>query len=91
MFAVIYIFCCLTKLVNNFGVLMLGRFLGGIATSLLFSTFEAWMVSEHNSRGFHSDLLRETFSLATFGNGAVAVLAGVIATGRMQLARCLFS
>ena len=27
---------------------MLGRVLGGIATSLLFSAFESWLVAEHN-------------------------------------------
>lgn len=27
---------------------MLGRILGGIATSLLFSAFESWLVAEHN-------------------------------------------
>ena len=30
----------------------MGRLLSGIATSLLFSVFEAWMVSEHHKRGF---------------------------------------
>ena len=59
---------------------MLGRFLSGIATSLLFSVFEAWMVKEHNSRGFHPDLLSDTFGKATLGNGVVAVLAGLIAS-----------
>jgi hypothetical protein len=27
---------------------MIGRILGGIATSLLFSAFESWLVAEHN-------------------------------------------
>lgn len=27
---------------------MVGRVLGGIATSLLFSSFESWLVAEHN-------------------------------------------
>lgn len=27
---------------------MIGRVLGGIATSLLFSAFESWLVAEHN-------------------------------------------
>ena len=63
----------------NFFVLALGRVLGGISTSLLFSSFEAWMVFEHNKQGFPSDWLPRTFSLATFGNGVVAVLAGILA------------
>ncbi|CAG8688237.1 15479_t:CDS:2, partial [Dentiscutata heterogama] len=53
--------------------------LGGISTSLLFSVFEAWMVSEHFSRGFSSSLLSDTFSKATFGNGLVAIFSGLFA------------
>jgi hypothetical protein len=33
------------------GVLLAGRVLGGISTSLLFSAFESWMVTEHRARG----------------------------------------
>jgi hypothetical protein len=32
---------------SNFGILMIGRLLGGIATSLLFSVFEAWLIRAH--------------------------------------------
>ncbi len=46
-FAVIYTFCCVTKLSSSYWILMLGRVLGGISTSMLFSTFEAWYVYEH--------------------------------------------
>eukprot|EP01119_Soliformovum_irregulare_P011748 TRINITY_DN2976_c1_g1_i1.p1 TRINITY_DN2976_c1_g1~~TRINITY_DN2976_c1_g1_i1.p1 ORF type:complete len:430 (-),score=110.92 TRINITY_DN2976_c1_g1_i1:68-1357(-) len=79
-FGVIYSLSCLTKLVNDFIVLLAGRVLSGIATSLLFSSFESWMVSEHNSRNFPPALLSNTFSLATFGNGVVAILAGLLAS-----------
>jgi len=60
--------------------LFLGRILAGIATSLLFSSFEAWMVFEHFKLGFSSRSLSDTFSLATFGNGIVAILAGLLAS-----------
>lgn len=36
---------------NNFYILMLGRLLGGIATSILYSAFESWMVYEHHKVG----------------------------------------
>jgi len=36
---------------KNFSILMIGRLLGGIATSLLFSVFEAWLVGAHASAG----------------------------------------
>ena len=41
-FSVIYTFCCLTKLSPNYWWLFTGRIFGGIATSMLFSTFESW-------------------------------------------------
>jgi MFS transporter, MFS domain-containing protein family, molybdate-anion transporter len=50
-FCVIYSISCLTKLSPNFWVLILGRLLAGIATSLLFSVFEAWLVCEHGKLG----------------------------------------
>lgn len=32
-------------------LLLFGRVLGGISTSLLFSAFESWMVSQHRKQG----------------------------------------
>jgi len=61
-------------------VLLLGRILSGISTSLLFSTFESWMLSEHMARKFAPELISQTFTLATFGNGVVAIGAGLVAT-----------
>lgn len=78
-FSVSYFIAALTKLSTDFYTLLIGRFLSGVATSLLFSTFEAWMVSEHHNRGFAAALLEETFALATLGNGVVAVGAGLVA------------
>jgi hypothetical protein len=43
-------------------VLLVGRLLGGIATSLLFSAFEAWAVAAHNSSGFPESLLGDLFT-----------------------------
>mmetsp|Transcript_8659 Transcript_8659/g.22393 ORF Transcript_8659/g.22393 Transcript_8659/m.22393 type:complete len:450 (+) Transcript_8659:55-1404(+) len=74
-----YALSCLCKLSPAFFLLMLGRVLGGVSTALLTSTFEAWMVSEHNRLGFPSDWLPKTFALATFGNGVLAVAAGIVA------------
>jgi len=79
-FGVIYSLSCITKLVPDFTVLLIGRLLAGIATSLLFSTFEAWMVFEHFKNGFTPKSLSDTFSLATFGNGIAAIVAGLLAS-----------
>ena len=42
-----YTIGCLTKHWNNFGVLLMGRIFCGVATSLLYSAFESWLVAEH--------------------------------------------
>eukprot|EP01038_Epipyxis_sp_PR26KG_P011573 gene11573-15496_t len=79
LYSLCYIAACCTKLVPEYWTLMLGRFLSGVATSLLFSVFESWMVCEHYKKGFDSASLNDTFSYATFGNGLAAVIAGLIA------------
>jgi MFS family permease len=60
-------------------VLLLGRILGGLSTSLLFTAFESWMVSEHRKQGFPEELLAGTFSIASAGNGLMAIIAGLLA------------
>ncbi|KAK9036629.1 hypothetical protein V6N11_078623 [Hibiscus sabdariffa] len=77
-YCITYILSCITKHSPEYKVLMVGRVLGGIATSLLFSAFESWLVAEHNKRGFEQQWLSLTFSKAIFlGNGLVAILSGL--------------
>ncbi|XP_021893413.1 molybdate-anion transporter isoform X2 [Carica papaya] len=77
-YCITYILSCITKHSPEYKVLMVGRILGGIATSLLFSAFESWLVAEHNKRGFDQLWLSVTFSKAIFlGNGLVAILSGL--------------
>lgn len=84
MYSVCYIIACCTKLVPEYWTLMVGRFLSGVSTSLLFSVFESWMVCEHHKNGFDGSLLGDTFSYATLGNGFVAVGAGLVANGAAE-------
>jgi MFS transporter, MFS domain-containing protein family, molybdate-anion transporter len=79
LYSISYITACCTKLVPEYWTLMVGRFLSGVSTSLLFSVFESWMVCEHHKQGFDVALLGDTFAMATFGNGLVAVVAGLVA------------
>lgn len=79
MYGIVYALSCATKHFPHFGILMVGRLLGGIATSLLWSVFESWMVSEHLSRGFEPSLIGETFSLMITLNGIVAIGSGFVA------------
>lgn len=68
---------CLTKHSPNYWVLLVGRLLGGIATSLLFSVFEAWAVAAHNNSGFPESLLGDLFTKVRRQHGRQHVLATV--------------
>lgn len=78
-FCVIYALSCWTKLFSNYNMLLFGRVLGGIGTSLLFSVFEAWMVSEHKTRAYPQEDLTDIFAWSTFANGLMAIMAGIVA------------
>ncbi|XBH80918.1 hypothetical protein VPH35_106575 [Triticum aestivum] len=47
-YCITYIISCIMKHSPQYMILMIGRVLGGIAISLLFSAFESWLVAEHN-------------------------------------------
>jgi len=78
LFAITYALSCMTKHFKSFGILMIGRLLGGVATSLLFSVFEAWLIGAHAKAGVMSHL-GKSFSTAQYGNSIIAILAGQIA------------
>ncbi|TYZ62617.1 hypothetical protein PybrP1_002377 [[Pythium] brassicae (nom. inval.)] len=79
------VYCALEVVINllenvpNMTLLLVGRVLGGVSTSLLFSAFESWMVTEHRARGTWRELLPKTFAIASEGNGVLAVVAGFAA------------
>jgi len=88
LYCAVYLGHCATKHFNMFGILTFGRFLGGISTSLLFSVFDSWLVSESQRRGFDGEQLGDTFSLAYFGSSIAAIIAGQlgeVAANVMQL------
>mmetsp|Transcript_76767 Transcript_76767/g.214549 ORF Transcript_76767/g.214549 Transcript_76767/m.214549 type:complete len:491 (+) Transcript_76767:129-1601(+) len=79
LYCALYIVSCMTKHVANYWLLMVGRITGGIATSLLFSGFESWLVAEAcEKRSLDKDALGHIFALMWFGNSLVAILAGVL-------------
>jgi MFS family permease len=63
---------------KSFYMLMLGRLLGGVATSLLFSVFDAWLIRSHSDQQL-KQYLGKSFSLAAYGNSAIAIAAGLVA------------
>ena len=78
------VYCVLEIIINtmehsaDMRVLLFGRFLGGISTSILFVSFESWMVTEHRSRGFPDQWMSSTNAWAQIGNGVLAVFAGIV-------------
>jgi len=77
-YCVMYILSCMTKHFKQYSVLMLGRITGGIATSMLFSCFECWMVSEHLQRNnFSGGLLSYMFGLMFTVMYCVAIASGL--------------
>jgi hypothetical protein len=57
---------------------MWGRLFGGIATSLLFSVFDAWLIRAHADANLKS-YLGKSFSWAAYGNSVVAIVSGLVA------------
>ena len=78
-FCVLYASCCAIKFSSNFWVLLSGRVIGGISTSLLFSVFESWYVSNHLELNLPSEWMSKTFATSTFANGVLAIGAGIVA------------
>ena len=80
LFTILYSVCCLTKLSRNYALLIAGRILGGISTSILFTAFDAWYVYEHTqTHDFPIEWVSVTFSKATLYNSILSVVAGVLA------------
>ncbi|KAI9702840.1 MAG: hypothetical protein M1836_008054 [Candelina mexicana] len=79
-FCATYSVACFSTLFRSLPLLFLGRIFGGLSTSLMYSAFESWMVTEFHKR----DLGRAGASLSTiFGtmttmNSIVAIVAGVL-------------
>ena len=46
-YCITYILSCIIENSLEYKAFMIGHILGGIATSLLFSAFESWLVVEH--------------------------------------------
>ncbi|CAF0779867.1 unnamed protein product [Adineta steineri] len=79
MYGILYGISCATKHFPNFYVLFFGRLLAGMATSILFSAFESWLINEHQRRNFEPETLGIIFANAYFGNSVVAILSGIVA------------
>ncbi|EFR02219.1 major facilitator superfamily transporter domain-containing protein 5 [Nannizzia gypsea CBS 118893] len=80
-FCLIYsLSCIMTTSSSNVFILFLGRVLGGIGTTLLFTVFEAWLVAEYHHRKAANDPaeLNQILGTMTVLSGMVAVLSGLV-------------
>lgn len=85
-YCICYGVTCLAMLSYDLKILYVGRFFGGIATTLLFSVFEAWMITE-----YHSSRLAETkvclagiFANMTTISSVTAICCGVLGDSLVQ-------
>uniref|UniRef100_A0A7S4Q6T8 Molybdate-anion transporter n=1 Tax=Alexandrium monilatum TaxID=311494 RepID=A0A7S4Q6T8_9DINO len=79
-FCALYTLHCALHAAEGFWLLLLARAVSGVATALLFSAFEAWLVAEHG-RQFpeRANELAGVFATQTQGNALAAVASGVAA------------
>lgn len=87
LYCALYTLTCLTMLSDSLPILFLGRFAGGICTTLLFSVFEAWMISDYHEQGLQaSDLeLSSIFGTMTTLSCIVAIVSGVAGDALVQV------
>lgn len=86
LYCVIYSVSCLSVLSSNLPVLFVGRALGGVSTTLLFSTFETWLVAEVNRQGFEGEgRLSSILGEMATCNGFVAIACGVVSQVLVQV------
>jgi hypothetical protein len=64
---------------------MLGRLLGGVSTSLLFSVFDSWLIRSHSDLELPKSFLSKSFSWAAYGNSVIAILAGLMANQATEM------
>lgn len=78
----------MTLLSDNIYILFLGRVLGGISGTLLWSVFESWLVAEFNKlmREETDAAMSAIFSMMTTSNTCVAIVAGLLAEWLVRVA-----
>ncbi|KAK8046548.1 molybdate-anion transporter [Apiospora saccharicola] len=87
LFCVLYALSCFLTMVPVVPLLFLGRALGGISTSILFTSFDSWMVTDFKKRKLVDkgcDLSRTYGTMGTI-NSLVAMASGVVSEGLVRL------
>ncbi|KAK0107667.1 hypothetical protein ONS96_003468 [Cadophora gregata f. sp. sojae] len=78
-FCITYSIACLSTLIPSVPALFFGRVFGGLSTSLMYSAFESWMVTEYHKRQMDKagSSLSGMYGIVTTLNSIVAILSGV--------------
>lgn len=74
-----YTVACVSKHFDNYWMLALGRVSGGLATSVLFSCFESWLVAEHQRLKLPASALTQVLTYQYFINGLSGCTMGIFA------------
>ena len=77
-YGILYAASCVLCHSRSLASLLLGRMLGGVAYSILYTSFESWLIAEAEARRLPRVLLSRLFSFSTFCNAGSAVVAGMV-------------
>lgn len=79
-FCLLYAMSCFFTVIPSIGFLFLGRIFGGISTSILFSVFDSWMVTNFRERKLveHGCDLSRTYATTSIVNSLSAIVSGVV-------------
>lgn len=77
-YCILYTLSSALTMVNNRFALFLGRALGGVSTTLLYSAFETWMVAKASMQANSQASIQSTLNSAASINAVVAICAGFV-------------
>ncbi|RAL62584.1 hypothetical protein DID88_004432 [Monilinia fructigena] len=86
-FCLTYSLSCFSTLFPSAAILFIGRIFGGLSTSLMFSAFESWMVTEYHKRDIQKagTSLDSLFGVMSTLNSVMAILSGVFSEWLVQV------
>ncbi|KAI1204988.1 DUF791-domain-containing protein [Annulohypoxylon truncatum] len=79
-FCLLYAMSCFFTILPAVPLLFLGRILGGVSTSILFSVFDSWMVTNFRERKLVEDGcdLSRTYATTSIVSSVSAILSGIV-------------
>ncbi|KAF4333861.1 major facilitator superfamily domain protein [Fusarium beomiforme] len=86
-YCIIYSLSCVAMILGTVPLLFVGRVMGGVCTTLLYSSFETWMTAEYHRQGFgqRDTALSTIQSIMAIANGLVAVGSGIVAQAAVNM------